>query len=217
MADFGNNEIRQISGGGVSVLAGNGAQSSLNGTGSSATFNNPYGIAVAYDGSLIVTEHGGNVVRRVTTSGFVTTIAGTGALGNANGPGGSSTFRTPEGVAVDSSGSIYIAEVGNNDIRKIVRTSGADPSLAASYTVSTLAGSGTAAEADGSGSGASFNSPVGLGCWSQWNFRKRPNGNKIRSVSFTGTVVTIAGTGSSGSTDGVGNVPHSTRREGSRP
>ena len=206
VADFANNEIRKISGGGVSLLAGSGTVATTNGTGVSASFKNPYGIAVAYDGSLLVTEHGGNVIRRVTTSGAVTTIAGTGVAGNTNGSGTAAKFNTPEGIATDSNGIIYVTEAGNNDVRKLVRTAGADPSLPASYTVSTLAGNGTAAETDGTGTSASFNAPLGIAVGPNGLFVADQNGNKLRSVSFTGTVATIAGSGTSGSADGIGNV-----------
>ena len=72
--------------------------------------------------------------------------------------------------------------------------------------MSTLAGNGTAAETDGTGTSASFNAPLGIAVGPNGLFVADQNGNKLRSVSFTGTVATIAGSGTSGSADGIGNV-----------
>jgi hypothetical protein len=105
----------------MSVLAGQldtpGAQ---NGIGAAARFDAPYGIAAIGDGSIAVAEQGGNRIRRVVlATGETTTLAGSGAAGAVDGPAASASFRQPQDVAVDSSGTIYVADGGNYVIRRI--------------------------------------------------------------------------------------------------
>lgn len=207
VADYGGNRIRKVRGNFVSTLAGSGAAGFANGVGVAASFNSPFGIAVnPVDGSIIVTEYLGHRVRRITPDGRVTTVAGTGVAGNTEGAGNVAQFRYPAGVVVDSSGDIYVAEASGHRIRKIKLT-GANPSLPQSYTVSTLAGSGAPGFADGIGTGAMFNAPVGLAISPDGAIYVADNGNRrIRRVSPTGEVVTIAGSGESGVVDGSGDV-----------
>ncbi|BDI32625.1 hypothetical protein CCAX7_46760 [Capsulimonas corticalis] len=207
VTDFNGQRIRKIANGYVSTLAGSGTGGSVNGAGSVASFNHPYGIAVnPVDGSLIVTEAGGSRIRRVTLDGQVTTIAGTGTAGATNGAGSSATFNQPAGVAVSSSGVIYVAEAGSQDIRKIVLT-GANAQLPASYTVSTFAGSGSAGSTDGNGTAASFSTPTGIATAPDGTlFVTDRVGARIRRIDVGGNVSTIAGTGVSGSADGSGAV-----------
>ncbi len=209
VADYTGHRIRKVRGNFVSTLAGSGAAGSANGVGVAASFNGPFGIAVnPVDGSIIVTEYWGHRVRRITPDGRVTTVAGTGVAGDAEGAGNVAQFRNPAGVVVDRSGGIYVAEASGHRIRKIKLT-GANPSLPQSYTVSTLAGSTSAAPgfADGIGTGARFNGPFGLAISPDGAIYVADNGNRrIRRVSPTGEVVTIAGDGTSGVVDGSGDV-----------
>lgn len=209
VADYTGHRIRKVRGNFVSTLAGSGSAGSADGVGVAASFNGPFGIAVnPVDGSIIVTEYWGHRVRRITPDGRVTTVAGTGVAGDTDGAGNVAQFRNPAGVVVDSSGNIYVAEALGHRIRKIKLT-GADPSLPQSYTVSTLAGSTSAASgfADGIGTGARFNGPFGLAISPDGAIYVADNGNRrIRRVSPTGEVVTIAGDGTSGVVDGSGDV-----------
>ncbi|HZP81441.1 MAG TPA: hypothetical protein VFB21_07380 [Chthonomonadaceae bacterium] len=205
--DYTGNRIRKIAGGLVSTLAGNGSSGGVNGIGTAASFNAPFGIAVnPVDGALIVVEACGNRIRRVTQDGRVTTIAGTGAAGGTDGYGNTATFNNPAGVAVDKFGVIYVAEVTGQRIRRIQYIS-YDPKVPTSYLVSTLAGSGSAGNTDGIGTAASFQFPTGLAVADDSTLFVTDAGNhSIRRISPAGEVVTIAGTGSPGSADGSGNT-----------
>ena len=211
VADGTNRTIRKISNGVVSTLAGSAAVGQADGSGTAASFQFPFGIAVnPVDGALIVTDFGRNQVRRVTPEGEVTTIAGNGTAGDTNGSGSVATFRSPAGVAVDSNGTIYVTEASGHRIRKIVKT-GANPRLPASYTVSVLAGSTASppvsGSVDGVGSAARFNGPRGLAVDADGTlYVTELTNRKIRRVTSAGEVVTIAGTGAAGSDDGNGNV-----------
>ena len=117
----------------VTVLAGSkGVTGHVNGNGSAARFNRPYGLCQTPDGSLIVADANNNCLRRVTLSGDVTDYAGTTVAGADNGPLLSSTFQSPQDVRA-SEGSIYVADTGNHIIRRITNEG-----------VTTQAGDGTA-------------------------------------------------------------------------
>jgi sugar lactone lactonase YvrE len=131
----GLNLIRKLSpGGAVTVLAGS-SYGSSDGTGSAAHFNYPAGIVVGDAGNLYVTDGNNNTIRKITPGGVVTTFAGlAGTSGSADGNGNSARFSGPRGIAVDTSGRLYVADAFNNEIRGV--------SLSAD--VSTVAGSGGA-------------------------------------------------------------------------
>ncbi len=207
VADYLNNKVRKIDGNLVSTLAGSGTGTSIDGSGKAASLNGPWGIAVdPVDGALIVTEFTGNRIRRIAPDGVVTTIAGTGSAGGANGSGTAATFNAPTGIAVDASGGIYVSEYLGQRIRKITLATGADPRLAASYTVATLAGSGSAGFADGIGAAALFNSPMELALLDGAIYVADSVNDRIRRVSATGEVVTIAGNGTASETNGGGDT-----------
>jgi sugar lactone lactonase YvrE len=196
VADSGNFKVRIVSPtGAVSSLAGSGSIGSVDATGSLASFSNLGGLALDAAGNVYVADAGNNKIRRITQSGLVTTIAGTGAVGASNGPALGATFFGPSGIAVDSSGTVYVTDVGNGLIRK----------LSLSGEVSTFAGSGAQAVTDGIGAAASFASPLGIGIDSQDNAFVVDFG-RIRMITPTGVVTTIAGSISFGSADGVGNA-----------
>ncbi|MBS1530530.1 MAG: hypothetical protein JSU01_09495 [Bacteroidetes bacterium] len=120
VADAGNDAIRKITPGGtVTTLAGNGSPGSVNGTGRSASFNTPFGIAVDGSGNIYVADSGNNLIREITSAGAVSTFAGSGLRGAGNGTGTSSAFNVPAGIAIDASGNIYVSDEGNNQIREI--------------------------------------------------------------------------------------------------
>jgi hypothetical protein len=150
VADFNNNRIRKITAGGVvSTLAGSGQQGLLDGVGTAAKFYSPAGITVDSQGNLYVADADNNGIRKITTAGVVTTICA--GFGFADGNLSQARFRTPRNMAIDGQGNIYVADGGNNRIRKIT----------AAGTVSTIAGNDIGF-ADGDAITAKFNTPYAL-------------------------------------------------------
>jgi len=195
VADSKNNTIRMVTQGGqVTIFAGtNGAAGLTNGTGTAAKFNNPWGIAVDQNGNIYVADEGNNVIRKITPAGLVSTFAGSGAAGSANGTGTGASFNKPTGVSVDLNGNVYVADQGNNLIRKITPAG----------VVTTLAGSGSAGSANGQGTAASFNTPVSISAdVSGTIYVGDENNNLIRKITPAGLVTTLAGSGAAGSVDG---------------
>ena len=204
------NKIRRISGGYVSTFAGGGPAGYRDGAGTNALFNGPSGICCdsTYGTSFnfYVADTGNQRIRKISTDGRVTTVAGTGVAGLNNGTGDIAQFKNPYGVVVVGS-YLYVTE-DNNDIRKIdsIYSYNNQPS---SYTVSTLAGSGAAGGGDGVGTAATFNHPRGItyDTTSGDLFIADMSSNMIRRVHpDTGEVVTIAGNGSGADLDGLGTA-----------
>lgn len=158
VADYGNNRIRKISPEGVvTTLAGSGLAGYIDGTDTSARFNGPSGIALDPIGNIYVADKINNRIRKINPSGVVTTFAGSGGIGFLNagfadGVGNVARFNQPTGLSVDVAGIVYVADLGNNRIRKI--------NLAG--MVSTLAGSGTYDYVDGIGTNARFSFPSNI-------------------------------------------------------
>ena len=203
VADTGNNTIRKLVFSGttctVTTLAGTpGIAGTADGTGGAAQFNNPGGIAVDTGGNLYVADSGNNTIRKVTSTGVVTTLAGSpGQNGNVDGSGAGAQFGYPQGIAVDSSLNIYVADSFYHTIRKI--TSGG--------SVTTLAGCPNARGfTDGTGSGALFNTPSALAVDASGNlFVADTLNHTIRKVTPGGVVTTLAGVPTQyGSLDGTG-------------
>ena len=125
VSDSGNHKIRKITPTGVvTTLVGGGGSGyngsgSADGTGTAASFNTPAGVAVDSIGNIYVADSGNHKIRKITPDGMVTTLAGSGAEGSANGTGAFASFRWPSSVAVDASGNVYVADIGNNKIRII--------------------------------------------------------------------------------------------------
>ncbi|MEQ5838511.1 NHL repeat-containing protein [Paraburkholderia acidicola] len=120
VADTSNNEIRKITPAGVvTTLAGSAASGSTDSTGSAASFNGPFGVSVDASSNIYVADSNNNVIRKITPAGVVTTLAGSTKSGSANGIGGAVSFNDPLGVAVDTSGNLYAADIANNEIRKL--------------------------------------------------------------------------------------------------
>jgi prepilin-type N-terminal cleavage/methylation domain-containing protein len=181
----------------VSTFAGSGTAGYLDGTGTAAQFNQPYGLAFDSTGNLYVADLQNHRIRRITPSGVVTTFAGSGVNGNVNGTGTAAQFNYPAGIAVDSAGNVYVADNGNRRIRKI----------SPGGVVTTLAGSGAAGFADGTGVAALFNGPTGIAVDSAANVYVADRGNhRIRKITPGGVVTTIAGTGVLGFADGLGST-----------
>ena len=135
VADAYNHTIRKITpGGSVSTFAGTaGASGSANGTGSSASFTFPYGVAVGGT-NLFVADTWGCAIRKITSAGIVTTMAGQPRIpGAADGTGSTAQFNYPYGLSANSTGTIYVADSYNKEIRKIT-SAGAVTTLAGSAT-----------------------------------------------------------------------------------
>jgi sugar lactone lactonase YvrE len=122
VADWDNFLVRRVTAAGVvTTLAGSpGSAGSTDGTGAAARFVNPNGLAIDTAGNVYVADWGNATIRRITPAGVVTTLAGTpGSPGSADGTGAAARFSLPTGVAVDSAGNVYVADQGNNTIRRI--------------------------------------------------------------------------------------------------
>ncbi|MEI6714269.1 MAG: HYR domain-containing protein [Verrucomicrobiota bacterium] len=198
VADFTNNKIRKITSNGVvSTLAGSGSSGSVDGPGTGARFNGPSDVCVDGNGNVYVADTGNKKIRKITSAGVVSTLAGSGSSGSADGIGTAASFAYPEGVCVDGSGNVYVADTGNNKIRKITSDG----------VVSTLAGSGVSGSADGTGAGASFDNPKGVCVDGSGNVYVADFYNqKIRKITSDGLVSTLAGSGSYGRADGTGTA-----------
>ena len=146
IADRAANRIREVNTSGIiGTVAGNGiaGYSGDGGLATSAELNLPYGVAVDSAGNLYIAEYGGNRVRKVNTSGIISTVAGNGVPGYSGdgGPAISAELSVPCGVTLDAAGNIYIADMANYRIRK-VDTLG---------TIGTVAGSGSPSDDMGDG------------------------------------------------------------------
>src|SRR5438874_431557 len=200
VTDF-SNTIRKITPAGVvTTLAGTpGVHGSADGTGSAAQFWQPWGIAVDSAGIAYVADQANSTIRKITPAGVVTTIAGAaGMFGSADGSGSAARFNAPDGIAVDSSGNLYVADTLNSTIRKITSTG----------VVTTLAGtSGGIGSADGTGSAARFYYPYALAVDGAAKFGAESCSNTVGKVASTGEVTTFAGTaGALGNVNGTGSA-----------
>ena len=202
VADTDNETIRKITAAGVvTTVAGQaGRTGSADGTGTAAQFASPSDVNVDAAGNLYIADADNNTIRRITPAGDVTTVAGlAGASGSTDGTGAAARFSSPEGVAVDGAGNLYVADTNNQTIRKI------SPAGA----VTTLAGAaGLSGGGDGPGSVARFQYPSDLTVDGAGNVYVADTDNHaIRKITPAGTVATVAGTvGTSGSSDGMGTA-----------
>jgi sugar lactone lactonase YvrE len=122
VADTGNHAIRRVTpAGSVTTVAGNGEPGNADGRGREARFNGPIGVAVGPDGSIVVADTYNDCIRLIAPDGQVKTTAGGGATGYRDGAAAQALFDTPSGVAVDAAGVIYVADTGNDAIRRIGR------------------------------------------------------------------------------------------------
>ncbi|OCX52754.1 hypothetical protein BEL04_14180 [Mucilaginibacter sp. PPCGB 2223] len=123
VADASNNMIRKITPAGlVSTLAGNGTIGYKDGDGAMAQFNYPHGLAVDAAGNVFVAEAGGNMIRKITPDGIVSTLAGNGNAGFVNGTGAQAEFNFPADIAIDAAGNLFVTDGNNKCIRKVTQT-----------------------------------------------------------------------------------------------
>jgi sugar lactone lactonase YvrE len=199
VADTANNTIRLITPAGVvSTLAGTpGATGSSDGTGSAAQFNGPSAIAVDSSDTVYVADTGNNTIRMITPAGVVTTLAGTaGVAGSIDGTGTAAQFNAPQGLALDASNNLYVADTGNSTIRIITPAA----------VVTTVAGTaGAVGGMDNVGGLAQFNAPQGLTINSTGIYIADTGNSTIRIMTPTGVVTTLAGVaGQAAYADGIG-------------
>ena len=197
VADRLNHMIRKITPGGVvTTLAGSTTSGSADGTGAAAAFNQPRSIAVDSSGNIYVADFWNHMIRKVTAAGVVTTFAGSTTAGSANGTGTAASFRGPNGVAVDSSDNVYVADSYNGRVRVITPAG----------VVTTFAGSGGQGYSDGTGTDATFNMPMDVAVDSSGNvFVTDFFNHVIRKITSAGVVTTLAGSPTiSGSADETG-------------
>ncbi len=198
VAEMGNSTIRKIviATGVVTTFAGAaGVRGGDDGTGTAARFWNPNGITT--DGTNLYVTEGSHCIRKIViATGVVTTLAGTKYIqGITDGTGTSAKFASPDGITTDGS-NLYVADMGNSTIRKVVIATGA---------VTTLAGSGVRASADGTGTLASFNQPAGITTDNVNLYVADTGNNTIRKIVIaTGAVTTFTGSVTGGSADGIG-------------
>ena len=188
VADMSNNTIRKITPTGqVSTLAGQaGVPGQADGAGSQARFNAPYGVATDHDGNVYVADGGNHAIRKITPNGIVSTLAGlSGYAGSDDGVGDDARFWDPQGLAVDGSGIIYVADTGNHAIRKITLAG----------EVITLAGlAGTSGTNDAVGLAARYNSPGGIAVDGAGNLYVADTGNHtVRKMVFAPPTPPVAG------------------------
>ena len=192
VADYSNKTIRRITpDGNVTTFAGlAGAYGSRDGQGNAARFGTPRGVALDVAGNLYVADLSDNTIRKVTPSGWVTTVAGLSSYlnyyssaGNTDGTGSNARFNCPAGVALDTTGNLYVADSYNNAIRKISPTA----------MVTTLIGrSGSMGMADGKGAAARFNYPAGVAVDASGNtFVADSRNDSIRKIATDGTVTSF--------------------------
>ncbi len=203
VADYGNSTIRKITpAGNVSTLAGHAgnAGSTNSAIGVFATFTNPADLAVDSSGNVFVADSGNNLIRKITSAGAVTTFAGSGVAGFADGTGTAAGFNAPGGIAVDVAGNVYVADQLNSLIRKITP----------SGVVTTLAGAaGTIGSNDALiGSDARFSSPGDVVPDAAGNvYVVDCNNFTLREILVSGSVITVSGlAGTAGNSDGAGTA-----------
>ena len=182
VGDRGNEsgKVRKISPAGtVTTLAGTGSQGHQDGAGDQASFFGIEGVAVDVSGNVYVADRGNNKIRKISPNGFVSTFAGTGATGGTDGPVSSASFNMPRGLAMDTTGNLYVSDYGSGSIRKIT----------SSGTVSTVA--------------SGFSMPLGIAIDAQGKLFVLDNSNKVFMVNASGQVSTFAGTGQTGAVNGT--------------
>jgi sugar lactone lactonase YvrE len=170
----------------VTTFAGSGKMGVQNGKETSASFANMMGIATDTAGNIYVADSHNNLIRKISPDGTVTTLAGSGAVGNTDGKGTSASFFNPQAIAVDKDGNVYVADTHNNLIRKITPDG----------IVTTIAGQ----QRD---SAIKLDNPSGIAVDNKGNIYVSDWANDlIRKITPDGKITTLAGNRAPGSKDG---------------
>ena len=197
IADLYNVKIRMVTSKGIiTTIAGTGEYGSSGdgGAATSAQLNGPFGVSVGISGNVYIADLYNNKIRIVNSTGIITTFAGTGTRGSS-GDGGaaiSAQLNGPEGVLVDISGNVYIADFDNHKIRMVNSTG----------IITTIAGTGARGSTGdgGAATSATLNYPIGVSVDISGNvYIADAQNSKIRMVTSTGIITTFAGTGAYGS------------------
>ncbi|MHA4809015.1 IPT/TIG domain-containing protein [Flavitalea flava] len=196
ITDLNNQRIRSITPAGVvSTVAGDGLQGFINGAGVDARFREPFAAAADASGTIFIADVDNNMIRKITLSGEVSTLAGDTIQGQVNATGTAARFSSPSGVAVDGAGTIFVADADNHLIRKISQAG----------VVTTFAGDGHSGYKDAPGTEAEFNYPSGIALDGSGNvYVADESNNMIRKITPAGMVSTLAGNLNSGHQDGNG-------------
>jgi sugar lactone lactonase YvrE len=226
IADENNNRIRKIDiYGNTSTVAGSGTNGFADGSASSAMFSFPDGVAVDAAGNIYVGDDQNNRIRKITPLGIVSTFAGSGVMGSADGIGTAAQFNRPQGLAFDNAGNLYVADNNNHKIRKItpqgvvttlpaslflpfdvVVSPSGDIYVSEYYKVSKISPNGsvttiagtqfTTGDQDGPASTALFGVLRGIELDQAGNIYVSDNNNrKIKKITPAGIVETIASSG----------------------
>lgn len=203
VTDGANRTVRKItSNGTVSTVAGSGQYGNANGPALFASFTSPSGIAIDSHGNLFVADSYDNRIREISVTGNVTTFAGTGNMGTSDGQGTSASFSHPFGLAIDASDNLYVTDSDSNRIRKITP----------SGMVSTIAGNNNVPGSfpgyqDGPVWLAQFSRPTGVAVDAAGFIYIADMDNvRVRKLSPSGQVTTLAGDGTRRHVDGIGSA-----------
>jgi sugar lactone lactonase YvrE len=196
IADTLNHRVRKVTPDGkITTIAGTGRGFFFgdNGPATEADLHDPRGLAVGGDGSLYIAEGGGDRIRRVDPTGIITTVAGNGTRGFSGdgGPATQAQLFAPAQIQLDPDGNLYIADAGNNMIRRVDRTG----------IITTVAGNGAKGFSGDGGPAhdAQLNNVSGVAVNDAGNLYIADTGNnRIRKVDTSGRIATIAGTGDVG-------------------
>jgi uncharacterized repeat protein (TIGR01451 family) len=199
IADSGNNVIREVTAanGNIATVAGNGTYGYTGdgGPATSAELRLPAGVALDAAGNLYIAENGSNVIRKVTAAnGDIATVGGNGnGSWGDGGPATGALLSNVDHEALDAAGNLYIADSGNNRIRKVAAATG---------IITTVAGNGTAGYAgdNGPATSAELNGPAGVAVDSAGNiYIADTSNNVVRKVAAgTGIITTVAGNQAAG-------------------
>jgi len=227
-SDKFNHRIRKITPQGlVSLYAGSGTRALLDGTVLTAGFNAPEGLACDTFGNLFVADLDNYAIRKITPTGVVTTIAGTGVQGYRNGPGNQAQFYSPYGVVCDDTGNVYVTDAGNGVIRKVARD-GTVSNFYGTYNFGNPTSSPNAITRDAAGNfyytdsrlnslfkltlrgvrttiTSGLNVPQTVTLDSRGNFFVSQN-STLLSISPRGIITTLAGSTTTGFVDGAGAI-----------
>jgi uncharacterized protein (TIGR03437 family) len=196
-----SHRVRRVSASGIiSAVAGNGTQgfSGDGGPATAASLNTPGGIAVDGSGNLFIADTGNNRIRKVSAGGVISTVAGrAGGFSGDGGPAASAQLAAPRGVAVDGSGNLFIADTNNSRIRKVTSAGIISTVAGAGNSYTCVPGSCSPAYGDGGpATAAGLLSPYAVTVDASGNlFIADTGNNRIRKVSPSGIITTVAGNG----------------------
>jgi uncharacterized protein (TIGR03437 family) len=190
IGDSDNGRVRKVANNVITTVAGGGTPTGENGPALSGQLGNPFGTALGPGGELYIADTFNHRVRKLSTDGVLSTVAGAGTAGYSGdgGPGTAAQLNMPYGVTVDADGSVYIADYGNQRIRRL-----------SNGTITTFAGGGQTFNEGGAATGALIPSPVSVAIYGNDLYITDVNEARIRKVSLaSGIITTVVGNGGHG-------------------